>query len=352
MPDRTHEQAWINDYYGQAPFPGGRFVDRVPVDGALQPWAADTVRHVSRRWLGPVNIRAQGVDFHVRYVGIHEHVGSGIYPLHTHPHSEFLVTLSGQGAIVAPDRCAQEECVPGHLAAFPPGCPHQSRWDVRNGEPWRLMIVDFDLAIDMGQVLFEAGETVDLAFAPFYEQFYVRNQCGFLLREDERGPALAILNEIAQALADRKYGVCSDIVAGLLRCISLFSRSIRRLGLANGRNLAPHTISKEAALLRARTLIEQSELLDTADVARAVGMSCSHFAREFKRSFGISPKQYGRDLHLRRATALLSRLDIPIKDVAFQLGYENSSAFSRAFHRQFGESPADCRRRLADASTP
>ena len=112
----------MSDYYGHAPFPGGRFVDRVAVDGAVQPWADRTLRHVSRRWLGPVHLQSQGVEFHVRYVGLHEHLGRGAYPLHTHPHAEFLFTLAGRGAIHVPGRRAPERCEPGHLAAFPPGC--------------------------------------------------------------------------------------------------------------------------------------------------------------------------------------------------------------------------------------
>ena len=348
MQERAQEQLWMDDYYGHAPFPGGRFVDRVPVDGAEQPWAANTVRHVSRRWLGPVQISAQGVVFNMRYVGIHEHAGTGCYPLHTHPHSEFLFTLSGHGDILAPDRKTAEACGPGHLVAFPPACKHQSRWSVPQGEPWRMIVVDFDIAIDMGQVLVESGETVDLAFSPFYEYFFIRGQSGFPLREEERGPALDILNEIARALSARQYGICADIVAGLLRAISLFSRSLRKAGRADGRHLAPPMLSKEATLLKARALMEQGEMLDSGCVdriARTIGMSKSHFIREFRQAYGTTPKQYSLDVLMRRAATLMSRTDVFVKEAAFHLGYEDPSSFSRAFQQYHGMSPADYRRR-------
>ncbi len=338
----------MSDYYGNAPFPGGRFVDRVAVDGAEQAWPSNTVRYVSRRWLGPVSISAQGVVFNIRYVGIHEHVGNGCYPMHTHPHSEILFTLSGKGTVRVPDRKAEESCQPGHLVVLPPACAHQSRWSAGKGEPWRLMIVDFNIAIDMGQVLVDSGDTVDLAFSPFYEFFFIRGHSGFRLAPPERTLATAILNEIAHSLSGHEYGICTDIVAGLLRAISLFSRGLRESGQADGLHLAPSMVSKEATLLKARSLMEQGEMLDAgciARIARTIGMSESHFIREFKRVYGSTPKQYSQDVLMRRATALMSQTDVPVKEAAFHLGYEDPSSFSRAFHRYFGLAPADYRRR-------
>ena len=348
MSDPTRELSWMTDYYGHAPFPGGRFVDRVPVDGAEQPWTTDAVRHVSQRWLGPVQISAQGAVFNVRYVGIHEHFGAGLYPLHVHPHSELLFTLAGQGVLRVPQRHAQEECRPGHLVALPPGCAHQSAWSLRPRDPWRLLIVDFDLALDVGQSLADAGETADLAFAPFYEHFYVRDRTGLRLDAEDRDPAMEIMSGVARALALRQYGVCADILAGLLRAISLFSRALRRGGLADGRHLAPPALSKDAVLLRARALLEHAETRDAgcvSRIARTVGMSHSHFIREFGRAYGKTPKQYRTDVLMRRAASLMEQTDMPVKRVAFQLGYDDPTSFSRAFRRHFGVAPASCRRR-------
>ena len=346
----------MSDYYGHAPFPGGRFVDRVAVDGAVQPWADRTLRHVSRRWLGPVHLQSQGVEFHVRYVGLHEHVGRGAYPLHTHPHAEFLFTLAGRGAIHVPGRRAPERCEPGHLVAFPPGCAHQSRWAVARGASWRVLVVDFDLAIDLGQVLVESGETADLAFAPFYEHFFARGQSGFRLAPKERGPVLEIFRDVEHALSARQYGICSDVLAGLLRAVSLFSRGLRRAGLADGRHVVPPVPSKDTTLMKARALMEQGEMLDAgcvARIARTIGMSKSHFIREFRRAYGSTPKQYALDVLMRRAGAVLVRTDLIVKEAAFHLGFDDPSSFSRAFHRYFGMSPADYRRRnRAAAPTP
>ena len=346
MQESAQEKLWVNDYYGHAPFPGGRFVDRVPVNGTEEPWADPAFRHVSRRWLGPVQISTQGIVFYIRYVGIHEHTGHGYYPLHTHPHSEFIFTLSGKGSIHVPERDTVEPCTPGHLVAFPPSCAHQPRWSLRGNESWKSMVVDFDIAIDAGQILVDSAETVDMAFSPFYEYFFVQNQSGFRLKEKERKPAMARLSEITRSLSKRQYGICSDIVAGLLQAISLFSRSLRKAGLADGRHLTSPLLSKDATLLKARALMEQGEMLDAGCVdriARTIGMSSAHFIREFCRLFGTTPKQYSQNVLMRRAAAMMARADVTIKEAAFHFGYENPTSFSRAFVAYHGISPVDYR---------
>ena len=348
MPERIPERLWIEDYYGHAPFPGGRIVNRVPVAGAEQPWAARAVRHVSQRWLGPVQINAQGVVFNVRYVGVHEHAGRGAYPLHVHPHSELLFTLAGHGSVRFPDRQPPEACAPGHFVVLPPGCAHQTAWALERNRSWRTLVVDFDLALDPGQTLSESGEAVDLAFAPFYEHFYVRGDRGFRLDAQDRAPALAVLGGIADALGHRRYGICADIVAGLLRTIATLSRGLRRRGLSDGRRLLPAPLSRDATLLLARNLLEQDDGRDAGDVARIarqLGLSAPHFIREFKRAFGTPPMQYRLHALMRRAAALLTGTDVSVKEAAFQVGYGDPASFSRAFRRHFGLAPAEFRRR-------
>ncbi len=328
---------------GEAP-PGGRMVDRIPVQGHRQPWPDHTVRYISRRWTGPVHISAQGIVFNIRYVGVHEHVGHGAYPLHHHPHAELMYTLSGHGAVRVPGRRSEELCEPGTLLVMPPGRMHQSSWAIPHGKAWRMMIVDFDIVVDMGQVIVQSGETADLAFTPFYEWFFVREGTGLRLNPDRQRPVTAILEEIARSLNQRSYGICTDIVAGLLRVVSLFSQHIRMAGLADGRHVTPPVISKEAALLKARSLMEHGGVVDAgcvARVARTIGMSESHFIREFKRAYGTTPKQYSLDVLMRRAAALMARTDITVKDAAHSLGYEDPSSFSRAFTRYHGLSPTE-----------
>lgn len=329
-------------YSKNVPVPGSRMVDRVPVRNIVQDWPARTVRYISQSWRGPVVIRAPGVVFNMRYVGLHEHQGRGLYPLHTHPHSEFLLTLSGRGELHLPERQVVLPCAPGYLAVLPPRTVHQSVWALAAQARWRMLIVDFDLAVDSGQLLIEAGEKVDLAFAPFHEFFFVRGHPGVPLNAEVFSAVKTIMEEIIHSLTAPRYGVCSEVVAGLIRVVALFSRQLRETGLADGAHVAPPLCSKEAALLKARSLMECDGDLDAgcvARIARSVGMSASHFSREFKQMFARAPKQYSLEVRMRRAAALLGRSDVSVKDAAYQLGYADAASFTRAFSRYHGRPP-------------
>lgn len=325
----------------------GRIVKRVPVKGAEQEWPQNTVRYCSRRWTGPVHMITQGIDLNIRYIGLHEHVGCGIYPLHYHPHSELVITISGRGSFCFPGSNSIESCDPGHLVVLPPTRIHQSRWSCESSEPWRVFVVNYDLVIELGKIFEESGESVDLAFAPFYEWFYILEKSGLMLVDKDRDVVIGFLDEIIQALLERKYGICSEIVAGLIKTIAVFSRYLKRMGLADGSNIAQPYVSKDAALLRARSMLDRGGSGDAGCVTRianAINMSESHFIREFKRVFGVTPKQFSIDSCMRRAAALLDHTDVTVKEAANQLGYDDPTSFSRAFLKYHGVSPRDHQR--------
>jgi len=94
-------------------------------------------------------------------------------------------------------------------------------------------------------------------------------------------------------------------------------------------------------LLRARDLADArfAEKLTVTDLARAAGLSRSHFSREFKRSFGESPHQYLLTRRLERAADLLRVTDWPVADICFAVGAESLGSFTTSFSRVYGCPP-------------
>jgi len=75
------------------------------------------------------------------------------------------------------------------------------------------------------------------------------------------------------------------------------------------------------------------------NLARAVGMSRSSFARTFTETVGKPPLAYLTQWRLERACAALRKGVEPMSNIAQAAGYGSESAFGLAFRRQFSISP-------------
>ena len=84
--------------------------------------------------------------------------------------------------------------------------------------------------------------------------------------------------------------------------------------------------------------------LSLETIARHVGMSRSAFAAQFRDLIGMPPMQYVAQWRMHRAKELLQKTDIPMIEVADQVGYASEAAFHRAFKRQFAINPGAFRR--------
>jgi signal transduction histidine kinase/DNA-binding response OmpR family regulator len=75
------------------------------------------------------------------------------------------------------------------------------------------------------------------------------------------------------------------------------------------------------------------------DLANAVGASRSTLYRRLQKKAGLSPSALIADVRMQQARRLLERGE-PVTQVAYAVGYERLSSFSRAFQRHTGQSPS------------
>lgn len=81
-----------------------------------------------------------------------------------------------------------------------------------------------------------------------------------------------------------------------------------------------------------------------ADLAALCGLSEDHFARAFRKSFGIPPYRYQLRLRLERAKALLADPELPVGAVAALVGFPRAQGLTRLFLRELGITPLRFRR--------
>ena len=75
------------------------------------------------------------------------------------------------------------------------------------------------------------------------------------------------------------------------------------------------------------------------ELARTYGMSVSAFHRAFHAVTALSPIQFQKQIRLQRSRLLLLSGADDVATVAFRVGYDSASQFSREYRRQFGLPP-------------
>ena len=78
------------------------------------------------------------------------------------------------------------------------------------------------------------------------------------------------------------------------------------------------------------------------DLAALAGMSRTHFVNSFRSVVGVTPIAYLASWRLTIARVEINR-GVPVKTVAWRVGYGSAAALSRAYSRHFGSPPRENR---------
>ena len=81
------------------------------------------------------------------------------------------------------------------------------------------------------------------------------------------------------------------------------------------------------------------EKIELEQIAAAASMSRFHYIRIFQQVYGVTPRQYLRDIRLSKAKQLLKK-GLSVTQVCFDVGYESVPTFSSAFKKGTSYSPA------------
>lgn len=79
--------------------------------------------------------------------------------------------------------------------------------------------------------------------------------------------------------------------------------------------------------------------MSVEDVADQVDMGYEKFRKLFQQYYGISPGNYILNQRIRAAQSMLSGDKMTIKEIAVELGYRDTSSFSKQFKKVTGRTP-------------
>jgi len=85
--------------------------------------------------------------------------------------------------------------------------------------------------------------------------------------------------------------------------------------------------------------------VSVSELARVANLGPSHFSVSFRREVGMPPGAYHRNIRLEAARAALGMPEHSMTHIAQEMGFSSSQHFSTLFHRAFGCTPRQWRKR-------
>ena len=184
------------------------------------------------------------------------------------------------------------------------------------------------------------------------------------------GTAPAVARKARSSAAIAVSALDRDLVDALARLMRLLDRprDIATLAPLIGREICYRLLQGEQGGLLRQIATAGSHLSHVAraidwirehyaeptsieELARRAGMSITSFHRHFKAITTMSPVQYRTQFRLQEARRRLLTQDQTAGLVAFDVGYDNPSQFSREYRRMFGLPPAADAARLRASGT-
>jgi AraC-like DNA-binding protein len=170
----------------------------------------------------------------------------------------------------------------------------------------------------------------------YYNQYVSQGGPVRTLPEDSRfADTLSELIQLHRSRSLRGELASSKLIVGLLTDLVLLD-SIMEIDNAP----VPSYISEMLRLIDKR----YAEKLSLDRLAREFAVNKYHLAKEFKRHTGFPPGEYIINARITRAQELLKYSDLPVSEIAEQVGIEHVSHFINLFRQRTGQTPLAFRR--------
>lgn len=290
--------------------------------------------HASDR-LTELDIRFEldNVRAHIQWFRTMQHPGSGwSIPRHVHSYYELHLVRSGKSRVLLDGRDFQVQ--EGELYVTAPGVYHQQTGAGDAG------YLEYCLCVDMFLESEEATEGAQLL------EILHQTPCGPC--PDAFG-ALARFEAALKEAEARRVGYVGLIANAASDIVILAARALS--GGMEGRHSSPlkpvRVSGKEYRFALVKSYIEEHimEPVSPKEISRWMHLSEKQVLRTVKDKTGMSTKAYISAKRLEKAKELLSWTEATVKEVSRAMGFSSEYYFSQFFHRTYGVSPTDFKKK-------
>jgi len=194
------------------------------------------------------------------------------------------------------------------------------------GAPTRMICGHFEYDFDYAHPLFEElPKRIVLGAAELPNMDHLSGLLQLIIRESSN-------NALGSKVVVRRLS--DSLLVTILR--GYFEMEKQNIGFHRG--LCDKRISRAISAIHS-----DSNQYNIEELAELAGMSRSSFLHHFKALIGQSAGAYTTRWKLLKARAALSDTKQSVESIGFAAGYNSATAFSRAFHSHFGETPTQHR---------
>lgn len=205
----------------------------------------------------------------------------------------------------------------------------------------RAWLVEF-YELQSGEVYFIHGDREvrprSKRFGVFYSSFSITQLCFSDIRGDVLG--IASLDQLPPTISatPKLFEITSrHLPTNVAEVVELLQAPDRQQSIES--NPRPSLLS-----IKGKRLIDENYLAypSLARIAQRLNVTHEHFSRQFKRDFGMSPRNYLRQLRVADAPLKLAKGE-EIIEVSHDVGYNDLSRFYKQFRKTTETSPGACK---------
>ena len=268
----------------------------------------------------------QEIEMSSTYVDMHSDINYELenVQLHSHLYYEVIFCVSGHIEYLIETR--RYRIHPGDLIIVPPSVSHRPLLPAKMDEPYNRYI----MWLSMDYVRLFQKKYPDCNFLQ-HESKILR------LNADSKQKLLTIFDQGTRESSAKKIGWQAMLESSALQVFVL----LKRLSVAD---TSLHLAEKEELFDRIVIYIDQNlaSPISLESAANALFLSPSTIGKAFRNKSGTSFYRFVTQRRLNAAKSLI--LDgIDLKNVAPQVGFQDYSAFFKAFRAEYGVSPSEYR---------
>ena len=161
--------------------------------------------------------------------------------------------------------------------------------------------------------------------------------------EEDRETVWMIKNLLIKEYREEKEFYLTNLTNGVSSILSVIARNIIMRYKTEGHTPTVYVNKADEILSYIRSNVYDSELMKIDNLAETFHMSPNYINNFFKKETGESIRQYILNYKLLISEFRLKNTSAPISEIAFQLGFNDESHFTKTFKKKHQLTPKEYR---------